>query len=86
MTEGNVEHSTKGDGIDHETKSLVKINTHPLVKAFNNKPSFILSNITIRILFDVKTHLLPTMFCLGLGGTRDKMSFQMRASYSYCIA
>ena len=50
-----LEHSTKGDGIDHKTESLVKINTRLLVKAFSNKLSFILSNRAIRILFDLKT-------------------------------
>ena len=42
------------DGIDHETKSLMKINTRLLVKAFSSKPSFISSNRVIRILFDEK--------------------------------
>ena len=54
MMECNVEHSTNGDGIDHETESLMKINTRLLVKAFSNKPSFILSNKAIEILFDAK--------------------------------
>ena len=48
------EHSTNGDRIDHEAKSIVKINTRLLVKAFSNKPSFISSNRAIRILFDAK--------------------------------
>ena len=53
--ECNVEHNTNGDGIDNETKSLVKINTWLLVKAFRNKPSFIPSNRDIMILFDAKS-------------------------------
>ena len=52
--EYNVEHSTEGDEIYHGTKSLMKINTRLLVKAFSNKPSFILSIRAIRILFDAK--------------------------------
>ena len=50
----NAKHNTNGDGIDHETKSLMKINTRLLVKAFSNKPSFISSNKAIRILFEAK--------------------------------
>ena len=52
--ECNAEHSTNGDGIDHGTKSHVKINIRLLVKAFSNKPSFIPSNRAIGILFDAK--------------------------------
>ena len=52
--ECNAEHSMDGDEIDHETKILVKINTRLLVKAFSNKPGFILSNRAIGILFDAK--------------------------------
>ena len=52
--ECNVEHNTDSDGIYHETKILVKINTRLLVKAFSNKPSFIPSNRAIEILFDKK--------------------------------
>ena len=50
----NVEHSMDDDGFDHGTKSLMKINTRLLVKAFSNKLSFIPSNRAIGILFDVK--------------------------------
>ena len=73
--ECNAKHSTNGDEIDHRTESLVKINTRLLVKAFSNKPNFILSNTTIGISLMQKTHLLPTMFCPKLGGMRDQMSF-----------
>ena len=52
--EGNAEHNTDGDRIDHGTKSLMKVNTRLLVKAFSNKPGFIPSNRAIRILFDMK--------------------------------
>ena len=52
--ECNVEHNTDYDGIDHQTKSLVKINTRLLVKALSNKPGFISSNKAIKILFDAK--------------------------------
>ena len=52
--ECNAEYSMDGDGIDHETESLVNINTRLLVKAFSNKLSFISSKRTIRILFDAK--------------------------------
>ena len=75
-----------GDGIDHETKILVNINTRLLVKAFSNKLSFISSKRTIGILFDAKTYLLPTIFCHELGGKIYKVSFRMRASYLYCMA
>ena len=54
VMECNAEHSTNGDGIDHGTESLIKINTRLLVKALSNKSSFILSNKAIRILFDAK--------------------------------
>ena len=85
--ECNVEHSMDGDGIYHGIESLMKINTQLLVKAFSKKSSFILSNRAIGILFDVKkTHLLPTMFCLGLGAKRDQVLFRMRPSYSSCMA
>ena len=47
--ECNAEYSTDSDGIYHGTKSLVKINTRLLLKAFANKLSFILSNRSIRI-------------------------------------
>ena len=52
--ECNVEHSMDGDGIYHGTKSLMKINTGQLVKAYRNKLSFIPSDRAIRILFDAK--------------------------------
>ena len=42
------------DGIDHETKSLMKINAQLLVKTFSNKPSFIQCNRAIMILFNMK--------------------------------
>ena len=71
--ECNAEHSMKGDGIDHGTRSLVKMYTWLLVKAFNNKPSFIPNNRAIVILFDAKkTHLLVTMFCPKLEGRETK--------------
>ena len=54
MMECNVEHNTDGDGIDHRTESLVKINTRLLVKDFSNKSGFVPSNRAIGILFDVK--------------------------------
>ena len=47
--ECNVEHSTNGDKIYHGTEILVKINNRLLVKAFNNKSSFIIK---------------PSKFCL----------------------
>ena len=52
--ECNAKHNTDGDEIYHMTKSLVKINIRLLVKAFNNKASFILFNGVVRILFDAK--------------------------------
>ena len=54
VMERNAEHNTDSDGIDHRTRSLVKINTRLLVKAFSNKSSFIPSHRAIRILFDEK--------------------------------
>ena len=61
--ECNVEHNTDGDGIDHGIESLMKFNTWMLVKVFSNKPSFILSNKAIMILFDAKNpvvaHYVP---------------------------
>ena len=83
--ECNAKHSTDGDGIDHGTESLMKINTRLLIKSFSNKLSFIPRNRAIEILFDAK-NLLPTMFYPGLKGTRDQVSFQMRASYSSCMS
>ena len=71
--EYKTKHSTNGDGIYHEAKSLVKVNTWLLVKAFSNKMSFIPHNRAVEILLDV--HLLPTRFCPGLGGTRAQLSF-----------
>ena len=50
----NAKHITNGDRIDHGTKSLVKISTLMLVKAFSNKLSFIPSNRAIMNLFDAK--------------------------------
>ena len=52
--ESNAKHSTDGDGIDHGTESLMKVNAQLLVKIFSNKPSFILCNRAIRILFNAK--------------------------------
>ena len=54
VMECNAKHITNNDEIDHGTKSLMKINTRLLVKAFSNKPSFIPSNRAIGILFDAK--------------------------------
>ena len=54
VMECNVEHSTNDNGIDHQTKSLVKIKTRLLVKALSNKPSFISNNKAIKILFNAK--------------------------------
>ena len=50
----NAKHSTEGDGIYHETESLMKINARLLVKAFSNKASFIPYNRAVGILFYVK--------------------------------
>ena len=52
--ECNAENSMDGDGVDHGTESLVKINTQLLMKAFSNKSSFTPSNRAIEILFDAK--------------------------------
>ena len=52
--ECNVKRNTDGDGIDHGTESLLKINTRLFVKAFSNKLSFIPSNRAIEILFHAK--------------------------------
>ena len=76
--ECNVEYNMDGDGINHGIEVLVKINTQLLVKAFSNKTSFIPSNRAIGILFDAN--------CTGLEGTKDQVSFRMRASYSSCMA
>ena len=64
--ECNVEHNMKGDGIDHGTESLVKINTWLLVKAFSNKPSFILSNRAIEILVDWRSGWVMGEYLGGL--------------------
>ena len=68
--EGNAKLSTSGDGIYHRNESLVKVNARLLVKALSNKESFIPCNRVVGILFDAKHSLLPTIFCLGLEGTR----------------
>ena len=52
--EGNAEHSTNDDEIDHGIESLMKINSRLFVKVFSNKLSFIPSNRIIGILFDAK--------------------------------
>ena len=52
--ECNAKNSTDSDGIYHGTESLMKVNTRLLVKAFSNKPSFILCSRAIEILFYVK--------------------------------
>ena len=51
--EGNDKHSTNDDQIYHWTESLVKVNLLLLVKAFNNKASFIPGNRVVT-LFNVK--------------------------------
>ena len=63
------------DGIGHGTESLMKINTQLLVKAFSNKASFISSNRTIEIFFNVKNPFFATMFCPRLKRTRDRVPF-----------
>ena len=50
----NAKHSMDGDGINHETFNLVKINVRLLVKVFSNKESLILCNSAVGILFDAK--------------------------------
>ena len=60
---GNAKHITNGDGICHETESLVKVNARLLVKAFSNKASFISSNRAVWILFDAK-HLFVAQYIL----------------------
>ena len=52
--ECNAKNSMDIDGIYHGTKSLVKVNTWQLVKAFSNKMSFIPCSRAIGILFDAK--------------------------------
>ena len=52
--ERKTKHSTNGDVIYHRTKGLMKVNTPLLVKAFNNKASFIPCNRAVRISFDSK--------------------------------
>ena len=47
-------HCTDGYGIYHRRKSLMKINTWSLVKAFSNKTSLVPFNRSIRISFDAK--------------------------------
>ena len=51
---GNAKHNMDSDKIYHGTKSLVKVNARLLLKAFNNKVSFIPCNRAFKILFDVK--------------------------------
>ena len=51
--EGNAK-NIDNDGIYHRTESHMKVNAQLLVKAFNNKVSFILCNRAVRILFDAK--------------------------------
>ena len=65
--ESNVKHNTDDDEIDHRTKSLVKINTRLLVKAFGNKLSIIPSNRPIKILFDVKNPFVVHCSTSGFG-------------------
>ena len=63
VIEGNVKHSTDGDGIYHGTKSLVKVNARLLVKPFSNKASFIPCNKAVEILFAAK-HPYVTRYIL----------------------
>ena len=69
--ECNAKNTKDGDGIYHGTKSLVKVNSWLLVKAFSNKSSFIPCSRAIRILFDEKHPFVSHIFCPGLGRTRD---------------
>ena len=52
--ECNAKHNTNGDRIYQGTKSLMKVNVRILVKSFSNKPSFIMRNRAVWILFDAK--------------------------------
>ena len=52
--ESNAKYNMDSKRIDHGTKSPVKVNTWILVKTFSNKPSFILRNRFIKILFNEK--------------------------------
>ena len=84
--ECNTKNSMDSIEIYHGIESFVKVHTRLLVKAFSNKPSFISCNRVIEIFFNAKTHLLLTILCYELEGTRDQVPFQMRASYTSCIA
>ena len=61
--ECNAKHSTDSNGIYHRTESLMKVNARLLVKAFNNKASFILCNRVVVILFNAK-HPFSTYYIL----------------------
>ena len=63
VIKGNPKHSTNGDGIYHQTESLVKVNARLLVKAFSNKANFILCNRVVEILLDAK-HPFVTHYIL----------------------
>ena len=52
--EGNVKHNTDTNGIDHGTKSFMKVNARLLVKAFGNKASFMPCIRSVWILLDAK--------------------------------
>ena len=51
VIECNAKHNTNGDGIYHETESLVKNKVRLLVKAFSNKASFIPCNRVVEDFF-----------------------------------
>ena len=61
--ECNAKNCMDSDRIYHGTKSLMKVNTRLLVKAFSKRPSFILCSRAIGILFDA-THPFVSHYIL----------------------
>ena len=83
--ECNAKQRMDDGGIYHETESLVKINARLLMKAFNNKASFIPCNRSVRIMFNTKHLFVAHNIQPRSWGTRIQVAFRMRASYSSCI-
>ena len=73
--ECNAKNNTNGDGIYHETESLVKVNARLLVKAFNNNASFIPCNRAVKILFDAKHPFVAHYILPWSRGTRAQVLF-----------
>ena len=88
VIEGNAKHNIDGDGIYHETESLMKVNALLLVKVFSNKASFIPCNRAVKIFFFVAKHPFVAHYILPLSWLNQSPSTVSDESiifFSHCL-